>query len=653
MKRWLFLLILALLSVSTVAAQEGIDSTYSDPAGMYTIPVPTSWTATAGDTYVTLSAPDDALIVYAFAVEGDSAEAAITAAWETVGVTIEAEATPQVVPSAPGYDETVLINYDTGTEAPAYQGIAQRAGSDIYVLLIIINDFVAASQRSAQIQIIASGFEPTGVQQADVSGVEPLTIDAAITDQLAAFIDEYLPVTEVPGVVVAIVQGGEVVYTQGFGVREMGGDEPLTPDTHMMIGSVGKSLTTLMMATLVDDGSMTWDTPVVEILPEFAVGDPELTETITVRNLVCACTGVPRRDLEFVFNSDTLVAEDTIEALSTFQFFTAFGEAFQYSNQMVATGGYTAAVAAGGAFGTLDADYAAALQVRVLDPMGMARTTLDFDAVIAEDNYASPHAAAFDDTDAYYEPLDVNYERALLPVAPSGAHWSTANDMARYLLTELALGVTPDGTRLVSEENLLTTWEPQIALSANTSYGLGWFVGEYKGATLINHGGNTLGFTADMAFMPEKDFGIVVLANGQSANSFVEAIRTRLLELVFEIDTNEAAQGLDFLIQQGEEALPELLASVGTLDVEAAAALVGSYSDDILGDLNVTLDDGVLLADAGEFAFELRPFTGENAEPNAYIIIDAPLTGTQMAFDPDAMTLTIDITTDQYVFERQ
>src|SRR5690606_22596971 len=121
----------------------------------------------------------------------------------------------------------------------------------------------------------------------------------------------------------------------------------ITPDTHMMIGSTGKTMTALLVAGLVDDGVIDWDTPVIEVLPRFAVADEELSRTITFRNLLCACTGVPRRDLELAFNYDELSAEAVVESLRSFEFFTAFGEAFQYSNQLVATAGYAAAAAAG------------------------------------------------------------------------------------------------------------------------------------------------------------------------------------------------------------------------------------------------------------------------------------------------------------------
>lgn len=99
-----------------------------------------------------------------------------------------------------------------------------------------------------------------------------------------------------------------------------------------MIGSSGKFLMTTMMAAVVDGGLLDWDTPAVEILPEFAVADPQRTQIITIRNPDCACTGVPRRDLKLLFNGNDLSAEDVVDYLGNFEFFTAFGEAYQYSN---------------------------------------------------------------------------------------------------------------------------------------------------------------------------------------------------------------------------------------------------------------------------------------------------------------------------------
>ncbi|MEZ4682648.1 MAG: serine hydrolase [Caldilineaceae bacterium] len=452
-----------------------------------------------------------------------------------------------------------------------------------------------------------------------------------VTGELETFINEGLAQFGIPGAAVAIVQNGEVVYSQGFGVTEQGGDTPITPQTQMMIGSTGKSLTTMLMGTLVDEGKMNWDTPVIDMLPEFAVSDPELTQSITLRNLVCACTGVPRRDFELFFNANDLSAEAIVQSLATFEFFTEFGEAFQYSNQLVATGGYAAAAAAGADFGDLFDGYRQSLQNNVLTPIGMANTTLSFEEVRARDNYAMPHSLGLDGA---YAPLPLHFEEILTPVAPAGAHWSTLKDMTRYLLTELAVGVAPDGTRVVSEENLRETWQPQVPVNADTDYGLGWLISDYKGLQLINHGGNTLGFTSSFGFLPEVDLGIIVLSNSQGANYFTESVRARLLELLLD-QAPEAAATMQFAYEQMQRQLEDLAHIRDAVDPAAVEPYLGTYHNAALGTLEVRMDDGALIADAGEFTVPLLPFEEEdNPETLAgYLATEAPIAGLLFELD--------------------
>src|SRR5690606_17252205 len=284
-------------------------------------------------------------------------------------------------PAGPGVDRTLVFNYDLSDDDEIYQAIANVVGDETYILLVY-GELEMVQRRNAQLQIVASGFEITAVEDVDLSGVEALPV-ASVIAEFEEFVPQALEDFGIPGASVAIVEGGEVAYLGGFGVTEAGGNEPMTPGTHVMIGSTGKTMTSMLVATLVDDGIIEWDTPVVELLPRFAVADEELTQQITVRNLLCACTGVPRRDLEFLFNYGELSAEGIVESLRTFEFFTAFGEAFQYSNQLVATAGYAAAAAAGAAYGQLSDGYREALAERVLEPIGMANTTLDFAEVLA------------------------------------------------------------------------------------------------------------------------------------------------------------------------------------------------------------------------------------------------------------------------------
>jgi CubicO group peptidase (beta-lactamase class C family) len=419
-----------------------------------------------------------------------------------------------VPPSAVGgIDEYIVVSYewDQG-EQPIIQAEGRLLDGQVYVLLYIM-ELEAVQQRASQIQIISSGFSIQELETTDLSSTDPLPLSDDIVTELESFIVENMERMDVPGAAVAIVQDGHLVYSNGFGVKSYDSGEPITSETLMMIGSTTKSMTTMLMANLVDEGVIDWDTLAVEVLPSFAVADPEVTNQITMRNMVCACTGVPRRDLEWLFNVSDLTAEKVIESLADFEFFTDFGEAFQYSNQMVAAGGYLATLATGAEYGALQSAYEELLRERILDPIGMESSTFSFDEVASTGDYASPHGKVL--TGETVE-IPMSYETALAPLAPAGALWSNVNDMAKYLITELSEGVSPSGEVVVSAENLAVTWEPQVDISADASYGLGWIIEELDGINVISHAGNTFGFSSELAFVPGHDLGVSILTNQQA-----------------------------------------------------------------------------------------------------------------------------------------
>jgi CubicO group peptidase (beta-lactamase class C family) len=602
------------------------------------VPIPTNWQAESSGDYAILTSPDAQIEVYVVVVPGEAVEEAIADAWATVDPSFDAPVLDvNEIPPGGGIERLVSVDYDTEEGSDIAAAVGMLANGNVYALLFR-GDFVAISQRAAQLTIIQSGLEIAGVEEVELAGVPALPFDEAMRAEFESYIQRKLDEFGVPGAAVAVVQDGEIVYAQGFGVRALDGDEPVTAETQMMIGSTGKTMTTMMMATVVDDGLMAWDTPVQEVLPQFAVADAELSQTITMRNLVCACTGVPRRDWQLLFNASDLSAEDIIESLQEFEFFTEFGEAFQYSNQLVATGGYAAAAAAGAEWGNLFDAYGSEMQERVFDPIGMDSTTLSFDAVINSGNYAMPHSLGMETP---YELMPLEDERVVLPVAPAGAHWSNVMDMGRYLLTELNRGVAPDGTRVVSEENLAETWVPQVPVSAESSYGLGWFVDQYKGQPMMQHGGNTLGFSSDLAFLPEVGVGITVISNGRVTDAFNQAVRFRLLEMLFAQPMEFDAQA-DFIHESIRESMMEAVEDTLPIDEAAVRPFLDNYSNSELGELALELEDGALYADVGEFRMEVRSLApdeeagdeeageaGANSQPgeNEYVIFDAPFAG--------------------------
>lgn len=638
---------------NTQATQTNAESFYEDPEGRFTVPVPTNWSVEARDTYTFLTDPDEAINVYLLVTAGEDIAQAVADAWQTVDPTFNAPvSTTQSPPSSEGIEETVVVNYNTEQDRVA-QGFGQRYERNIYVLLFE-GDASAVARRSSQLDIIASGLELTGLEGINLADATPKPFDETMQQELESFITNNMEKADIPGAVVAVVQNGEVVYENAFGVKEQGNDDPMTLDTSMLIGSTGKSLTTMMMGTVVDDGNMTWDTPAREIFPDFAVQDPELSETITMRNLVCACTGVPRRDLEFIFNGNALTAEDMVTSLSSFEFSTDFGEAFQYSNQMVATGGYLAAIANGAEGDDLFQNYQNVMQAKVLNPIGMNDTTLSFDSVLGRGNYALPHG---NNLSGERVPMPFDQERLLNAAAPAGAGWwSTAPDMARYMMTELSKGVSPDGERVISEENLLETWQPQVPISSTMSYGLGWVVGEYKGAGVIEHGGNTLGFTSGFGFLPDKNIGVLVLTNAQGSNVFNEAIRERVLELVFEQNA-AVEQTLEFALSQEASSLEELRANFVELDSAAIEPFLGTYQNNDLGEITLSFNGNTFEMDAGEIKSALQPFDADGR--TVYAFSDPPLAsaatagfGFELRMDGETPVIDFMVPPDIYTFTR-
>ena len=495
------------------------------------------------------------------------------------------------------------------------------------VLAVLLPALMLASAAypSALAQDATPAARPT-----DLTAVAPQSLTGERRAQFEAYVANALLRYGVPGASIAVVQGGDVVYLNSFGVRTFGSTQPVTPDTLMMIGSVTKSMTTMLAATLVDDGRLTWDTRLVDLLPSFAVGDPELTQSLSVRDAFCNCAGMPGLDMQLFFESNSFTPEGVVTTLANVAPTAAVGERFLYNNLLIGAAGYAVGVAAGGGSQDVALAYDVALRERVLGPIGMVRSTFDPRAVLADGDYAVPHAT---DLSGTLQQVPLVAERSLLSVTPAGALWSSAREMARYLQTELADGIAPDGTRVVSAENLEMTWAPGVALPSSPAlppvltesqmnYGLGWNYGTYHGQRLINHSGGTYGFASEVAFLPEADLGIVILTNARTPfAAFNYAVQFRLLELLFDqpseidgqlsalLDAYEAASGIAF----------------GSFDAAALAPYLGRYGSPELGVVSISLRGDRLVLDATELSSELRPLQPDGAGPTTYLFHDPPL----------------------------
>ncbi len=477
---------------------------------------------------------------------------------------------------------------------------------------------------------LAMSQNATPLAGTDLTGVAPLPLTGERRARFEAYVADALVRYGVPGASVAVVQNGEVVYLNGFGVAEAGSTRPVTPDTQMMIGSITKTMTTMLAASLVDDGALAWDTRLVDLLPGFAAGDAALTERLTVRDAFCNCVGLPSPNIELYFGAGAQTPEAVTTALAGVPPTAPYGEQFVYNNLLVAGGGYALGIAAGGGADDVGRAYDVALRERVLGPIGMTHSTFDQEAVLAGGDYALPHAV---DLSGELRPLPLAAERWVLPVRPSGALWSSAREMARYLQTLLANGVAPGGTRVVSAENLEQTWVPGVEVpnlyggppdmvATMTHYGLGWLTGEYRGLRILSHAGGTSGFTAELAFLPEADLGIAILTKSFSITplplAFQYGVQFRLFELLFD----QPAE-FDAALAEAASARPTL--TLGEIDPAEVAPYLGRYTRPELGEVTVALRGDRLVLDTGEVNSELRPRADDGGGVTAYLLHDPPL----------------------------
>ncbi len=316
----------------------------------------------------------------------------------------------------------------------------------------------------------------------------------------------------VAGMSVAVIRDGRIVSTDGYGLRDVHQALPMTEDTVLPIGSITKTFTSLALGMLADEGRLDWDAPVITYLPSLKLYNDLLTQTVTVRDLMCHRTGVPKYDLQAIY----CVKEDPAEMVRTLEYLepaAALRTRFQYSNQMVSLAGYLVEVLSG-------QSYQAFVRERILKPLGMMSTDFEVSSLSKYEKTSRGYVFA---NDSFIEPPYMH----LGAFAPSGAIVSTAVDMAKYALFHLGDG-TWEGARLVSEENLRETHKPQVIGTPyfwefeefqSTEYGLGWFTDVYRGEKMINHGGNTNGFSAQMTLLPAKKFAVVLLSNATSSFS--------------------------------------------------------------------------------------------------------------------------------------
>ena len=421
----------------------------------------------------------------------------------------------------------------------------------------------------------------------------PADIDSYVARAMKTF--------EVPGLSVAIVKDGKVVLAKGYGVRKLGQAAPVDENTLFGIGSNTKAFTTAALATLVDEGKISWDDPVYERLPGFQMYDPYVSHEMSIRDLLCHRSGMGLGEGDLLFwPHTTFTREEIIYRLRFMKPASSFRSHYAYDNLLYMTAGQIIPAVTGKTW----EDY---IRERILQPLGMKATNLSNASFKAGDDYAWPHARV----DGKLQPVEfVNLDNA----APAGSINSSAAEMAKWVMLQLNRGKFAEGeARLFSEQRSREMWSPQTilptgnapgplaALHANfAAYGLGWGLRDYHGRKLAGHTGGVEGFVSRVMLVPEENLGVVILTNAEEGGAF-DSILFHALDHYFGLPATDWIAAFKAAGEQEEKEAAEVMKkqdagratdSKPSLPLEKYA---GIYTDAWYGSATISIEKGPLL----------------------------------------------------------
>lgn len=353
--------------------------------------------------------------------------------------------------------------------------------------------------------------------KSEPKNIEPDPDAWVMDDSLAAYLEEFkqdfqegLNNQRIPGGAVAIVKEGRVVFQEGFGVREAGKTDKVNEHTVFRLGSVSKGFASVLTGVFVDEGLISWDSPVSEYLETFKLSDPDQTDRVEVRHLLSHTTGLPRHAYTNLVE-DGLSLERIIPRLERVPLIAEEGVQIAYQNAAYSAIEKVLEAQTDTVFNVL-------LKNKLFDPLGMENSSASYSSIRESDNKALPHVWYSRSRGRVPVKISKKYYNAI----SSGGINASASDMGKWML--LLTGYYSD---VISEQSLNEIYEPLATINnkrfsrywdgVNEShYGMGWRVLDNGGQKIVYHGGYVNGYRSEIAFAPEDGIGICILINSNS-----------------------------------------------------------------------------------------------------------------------------------------
>lgn len=344
---------------------------------------------------------------------------------------------------------------------------------------------------------------------ANDSGVAPNA--AAVAKEFDRWLDGIESSNDVSGLAVAVIKDDKVLLERGIGYADAATNEPVTANTAFRLASLSKAFATAMAAIMVQDGVITWDTKIANVLPTFTLNDVAASQKLTVRDILSHRVGLPHNTYDRMLEADEPY-ELLVTRLAEVPMACPVGDCYGYQNIAFSLiGDVTYAV-------TGDFFYHQ-VEKQIFHPLRMDTATYGRDALESTKSWARPHHhtakgwVPFVPKENYYH------------VPPAAGVNASIHDMEQWLIAQM--GGKPNvlspavldtlHTPLVATDRERTSTPWRRGRLLNAQYALGWRIYDYAGQTLVFHAGAVQGYRAMIAFLPKYRFGAVMLWNCESA----------------------------------------------------------------------------------------------------------------------------------------
>ena len=420
-----------------------------------------------------------------------------------------------------------------------------------------------------------------------------LNITSQSSNSKIQLLDDYISTAitkwEPPGLAVSVVKDGEVVFTKGYGVRTLGTENKVDENTLFVCASTTKAFIAAGIAMLVDEGKLSWDDRVINYLPEFQLYDPYVTRELTIRDLLTHRSGVGNTD--YLWALMTISGDSALHKMREVKPSYSFRSNYIYQNLMYLAAGKVIESVANMSWGDF-------LNERIYMPLEMSNTYPMYKNVINIDNKADAHYKV----DGRITKID---QMVADNIGPAGSMWSSINDMGKWIKFLLDNG-EKDGDTLINPNTFKELFKPQHVIPKErfypttritkpnwTTYGLGWFQHDYKGKMVQFHTGSLAGMVAIAGMIPEENIGVYVMGNLDHVE-LRHAIMYTVFDLFMDGIISRDWSSELYTLYNPEREIVKDKPIKNTKSSLTEAAVIGSYSHNIYGDLTVLSKNKVL-----------------------------------------------------------